>query len=538
MHVTCQKLEVLYTNDSIGVSVYKGFIPPDNYVAVKEQVHQDLNEANNAIREAFRQGSLRHPGICQVLDCYLESASGSLCKSVILEELMECDLAEEITNRKQLGIPWCEDEIMLFLQDISAACLYAKDNKVCHRDIKPQNIFLGKGRVKLGDFGSSGTCLFSQDLQKTLHGSPFFLSPELKHEYTQVILRGAQSTLRYDPYKSDVYSLGVSFLYMALLEPPMQLMNLAELEETTERVLRQLTAYPKFREIVERMLVIDPVQRCSFEDIVQFTDTYFDSGSIRPEVKLVGKKQGKEKGLASEESKNTLEQPDPDAQSEYSKTETFLFDADWETSVRSAASSSSVQDLLEEPVPTPALEPLQTCCVCARPFGNANTTWRDGVSSPFKVFSYVLPRLCSENCLMELGRKVAGYAKDKCLGCKRTVDLLATRRPLLLKCMHCFHDRNCVLAHLKARTNNFTAGYPTDCEICKFPVELPYIQNFFGGPVDFFKKVKETSGRNICLSCGREANVQLPCSHLVCDTCYPLTCRKWLCQQCGRTISR
>jgi len=536
-HQSFQNLEVLYANESLGVRVYKGFAPPSHYVAIKEQTHQDLQQANNAIREALRQGSLRHPGICRVFDCYLDKASGSLCKSVIVEELLDCDLAVEIMNRKSAEKPWSEGEVLLFLKDIAAACSYAKENSVSHRDIKPQNIFLGEGRVKLGDFGSSGMSMFTQDLQKTLHGSPFFLSPELKREYSQVIMKGGQSGLRYDPYKSDVYSLGVTFVYMALLEPPMELMDTSALAAVTEQLMGKLTEYPQFRVIADRMLTESPEARCSFEEIVEFVECYFRDSSLRshkPEItKPIGRLEESKEDLTL--GNGSLEQPEPNPHGDFSKVETFLFDSDWETSIRSATSSSPVKVEIEETKEI-ATKSLGNCCICG--LAISDLSWTSRVPSKHQIFAYVYARICSQTCLTQLGKSVSTYEKNKCVGCKRPVDLNASSRPLLLKCMHCFHDRTCLLNHLKARTEDFRLAYPTDCEVCRFPVELVYFQNFFGGAIEFFKKVKVATGRNICLTCGREANVKLQCQHFVCDTCFPLTCRKWVCAHCGRTITR
>lgn len=532
-----QNLEVLYANASLGVCVYKGFSPPNHYVAIKEQTHQDLQQANNAIREALRQGSLRHPSICRVFDCYLDQASGSLCKSVIVEELLDCDLAVEIMTRKSAEKPWTEGEVMLFLKDIASACLYAKENSVSHRDIKPQNIFLGQGRVKLGDFGSSGMSMFTQNLQQTLHGSPFFLSPELKREYSQVIMKGGHSCLRYDPYKSDVYSLGITFVYMALLEPPMELMDTSALAEITQQIMEKLTEFPHFRVIAWKMLAESPEDRCSFEEIVEFVEGYFSDSNLKVQIPEITKPTGRLNDSKEElaHGSDSLEQPEPNPHGDFSRVETFLFDSDWETSIRSAGSASPVKAVTEETKEI-AVKSLGNCCVCGQEI--SDSSWSARLPSKYQIFAYVYTRLCSQACLTQLCKSVSSYDKNKCVGCKRPVDLNASSRPLLLKCMHCFHNRTCLLNHLKARTDDFRLAYPTDCEVCKFPVDLVYFQNFFGGAIEFFKKVKDATGRSICLTCGREANVKLQCQHFVCDTCFPLTSRKWVCAHCGRTITR
>ena len=53
-------------------------------------------------------------------------------------------------------------------------------NKILHRDLKPEYIFLGiSGKLKLGDFGISR--IFNTDIQKTISqiGTMNYVSPEL-----------------------------------------------------------------------------------------------------------------------------------------------------------------------------------------------------------------------------------------------------------------------------------------------------------------------------------------------------------------------
>ena len=54
------------------------------------------------------------------------------------------------------------------------------DRKVLHRDLKSQNIFLTKGNmVKLGDFGIAKMLSNTNQMVKTMVGTPYYLSPEI-----------------------------------------------------------------------------------------------------------------------------------------------------------------------------------------------------------------------------------------------------------------------------------------------------------------------------------------------------------------------
>ena len=58
--------------------------------------------------------------------------------------------------------------------------MYVHENKILHRDIKTQNIFLNSnGTVKLGDFGISKVLENSISNAKTVVGTPYYMSPEV-----------------------------------------------------------------------------------------------------------------------------------------------------------------------------------------------------------------------------------------------------------------------------------------------------------------------------------------------------------------------
>ena len=71
-------------------------------------------------------------------------------------------------------------------------------NKILHRDIKPGNIMLDKGKIKYIDFGFS--CIYD-DCKLELQGTPNYLSPE-----------GYRLDIK-DWSKIDIFSLGVVFFF-------------------------------------------------------------------------------------------------------------------------------------------------------------------------------------------------------------------------------------------------------------------------------------------------------------------------------------
>lgn len=70
-----------------------------------------------------------------------------------------------------------------------------------HRDLKPDNILIHSGILKLADFGFCKPLENQEDTTGTMLGSPIYMAPE--------ILRGETYTI-----KADIWSLGVVLFRM------------------------------------------------------------------------------------------------------------------------------------------------------------------------------------------------------------------------------------------------------------------------------------------------------------------------------------
>ena len=278
---TLQRTRRIYTNTSeaVNVTVWRGLLQSQP-VAIKESVYTSIEGANASIKEAMVMATLHHPAICRVFECFLEECDEGF-KVVLVVELMEMDLAAEIAHRAISQNYWSEEDLMVMLKTIVSGLCAAKQKGIAHRDIKPQNLFISGNTIKIGDFGSSAFEQVSQYQRVTLQGTPYFLSPELKGKYSRILLKETD-TSEYDPFQSDVYSLGLSMVYVALLHAPNELGRIEGLAECTANVLRSLDNYPTLRNYIQKMLEIEPSSRVSLEELQEKLTIYLSSSQIGP----------------------------------------------------------------------------------------------------------------------------------------------------------------------------------------------------------------------------------------------------------------
>ena len=129
-----------------------------------------------------------------------------------LMELAEKDWEREITTRRETLKFYQEYELMEIFRHLIKTFALLQNNKITHRDIKPQNIMLVNGKLKICDFGNARILKRDGIIIQKIRGSELFMSPILFKGY-----RSGKQQIRHNTYKSDVYSLGVCFLFAASL---------------------------------------------------------------------------------------------------------------------------------------------------------------------------------------------------------------------------------------------------------------------------------------------------------------------------------
>ena len=127
-------------------------------------------------------------------------------------ELAEKDWETEIANRNKEKRFYTEFELMEIFRHLIKTFALLQTNHITHRDIKPQNILFVNGKMKICDFGNARVLQRNGFIIQRIRGSELFMSPIVFKGY-----RSGKQKIKHNAYKSDVYSLGVCFLFAASL---------------------------------------------------------------------------------------------------------------------------------------------------------------------------------------------------------------------------------------------------------------------------------------------------------------------------------
>uniref|UniRef100_A0A8C4PEL2 non-specific serine/threonine protein kinase n=1 Tax=Dromaius novaehollandiae TaxID=8790 RepID=A0A8C4PEL2_DRONO len=109
------------------------------------KVGRSEKELKNLQREIEIMRGLHHPNIIQMLDSFETDK-----EVVVVTDYAEGELFQILEDDGSLP----EDQVQTIAAQLVSALYYLHSHRILHRDMKPQNILLGKGGViKLCDFG-------------------------------------------------------------------------------------------------------------------------------------------------------------------------------------------------------------------------------------------------------------------------------------------------------------------------------------------------------------------------------------------------
>ncbi|CAG9327259.1 unnamed protein product [Blepharisma stoltei] len=194
-------------------------------------VQEALNEA-----KLLLSASAQHQNICQMQDCFIEHEQDFFRFGIVMEYFPDGDLEDEIKRRKRKKMHWSNDEFYNISDGLIDALSVLQSNQICHRDLKPQNIFMSSNTdFKIGDFGLSKKDSFSGSCTRTLVGTPIYFSPICAKSYIDFQMNGNETSVHCNMFKNDVFSLGLTFLRMASLKS-IRGLNTKSQEIITQRI--------------------------------------------------------------------------------------------------------------------------------------------------------------------------------------------------------------------------------------------------------------------------------------------------------------
>ncbi|KAI1845606.1 hypothetical protein JX266_008217 [Neoarthrinium moseri] len=165
---------------------------------------------------------------------------------IVMEYVPGGDLGKLIQSKGNIREPY----VKIMARQLIDALGYLHDNKITHRDVKPDNILVYSTDpfiVKLTDFGLSKMIDTEQTFLKTFCGTLLYCAPEVYSEYSTYDEEGRRvrprerrpvNKERYD-HAVDVWSLGGVLFYALTGQPPFPVRNGTSYTELLHHIMTQ-----------------------------------------------------------------------------------------------------------------------------------------------------------------------------------------------------------------------------------------------------------------------------------------------------------
>uniref|UniRef100_H0V7X6 non-specific serine/threonine protein kinase n=1 Tax=Cavia porcellus TaxID=10141 RepID=H0V7X6_CAVPO len=152
-----------------------------------------------------------HPYIVKLLGAYYYDG-----KLWIMIEFCPGGAVDAIMLELDRGLT--EPQIQVVCRQMLEALTFLHSKKIIHRDLKAGNVLMTlEGDIRLADFGVSAKNLKTLQKRDSFIGTPYWMAPE-------VVLCETMKDTPYD-YKADIWSLGITLIEMAQIEPPHHELN-------------------------------------------------------------------------------------------------------------------------------------------------------------------------------------------------------------------------------------------------------------------------------------------------------------------------
>ena len=242
--------------------------------AMKKVVAKDLEKLELFIKSFEIASSLKHKNIMDIMGINLKFIDANKFLLYILMPLAETDWDSSIKLRSKAKSYYKEKELISILSQIVSTMIYLKKHNIVHRDIKPENILISNNIYKLSDFGEAK---ITNNIIKShsLRGTDIYMSPILYNK-----LKNKERKAEHDPYKSDVYSLGICFLYASELNfntvKSIRGLKYQGLVDILVKKMMKKKYSETFVDIILNMIRIDEKERIDLYELNKLIKNYYD----------------------------------------------------------------------------------------------------------------------------------------------------------------------------------------------------------------------------------------------------------------------
>lgn len=174
---------------------------------------------------------------------------------VAVTEFADGELYQIVEDDRTLALPQIRD----IARQLVDALRYLHNHRIMHRDMKPQNILVGKGGViKLCDFGFARAMSTNTMVLTSIKGTPLYMAPELVREQP------------YD-HTADLWSLGCILFEIAVGSPPFYTNNIFQLvnQIVKDPVKWPTNMDPLLKDFLQGLLTKNPRNRLQWPALAE-----------------------------------------------------------------------------------------------------------------------------------------------------------------------------------------------------------------------------------------------------------------------------
>ncbi|XP_022108847.1 serine/threonine-protein kinase 36-like [Acanthaster planci] len=229
-----------------GRKKYTGKVVALKFIPKLGRSEKDLE---NLRREIEIMRELHNENIIEMLDSFETEK-----EVVAVTDYAEGELFQILEDDGSLP----EHQVQTIAAQLVSALHYLHSHRILHRDMKPQNILLGKGGVaKLCDFGFARAMSINTLVLTSIKGTPLYMAPELVEEKP------------YD-HTADLWSLGCILYELFVGTPPFYTNSIFQL---VSLIIKDPVKWPKnmspeFKDFLQGLLTKNPRARLSWPHLL------------------------------------------------------------------------------------------------------------------------------------------------------------------------------------------------------------------------------------------------------------------------------